>query len=126
MTTSPKRRLGTTLFSSVAGPFAQPWIIGPLLFICILSGYLLSFNVDKPTHNADWYVRYQVTCGIVERNDFTIHPYQNDGRTGLGADGRLYSQYTLGQSVAMIPFIFSDVRSPVSPTPIVPLLFRLQ
>jgi hypothetical protein len=74
-----------------------------LLFLCIFSGYLLSYNVDKPTHNADWYIRYQVTCSIVERNDFYIHPYQNDGRTGPGVNGLKYAQYTLGQSVALIP-----------------------
>lgn len=79
------------------------WLIGPLLFICILSGYLLSYNVDKPTHNADWYVRYQVTCSIVERNGFNIRPYDNSDRTGPGVGGLKYSQYTLGQTTALIP-----------------------
>ena len=62
--------------------FMRPWLMGPFLLLCILSGYLLSFNVDKPTHNADWYIRYQVACSIVERNAFSIRPYRADGRTG--------------------------------------------
>lgn len=82
---------------------ARPWVVGSLLFICVLSGYLLTFNVDKPTHNADWYIRYQVTCSIVERNQFYIHPYRQDGRDGPGVNGHTYSQYTLGQTTAMIP-----------------------
>src|ERR687883_966478 len=81
----------------------RPWLIGPLLFLCILSGYLLSFNVDKPTHNADWFIRYQVACSIAERNAFYIRPYRDDGRTGPGVGGRKYTQYTLGQTTALIP-----------------------
>jgi hypothetical protein len=81
----------------------RPWLIGPLLFLCILSGYLLSFNVDKPTHNADWFIRYQVACSIVERNAFSIRPYRDDGRTGPGVGGHKYAQYTLGQTTALIP-----------------------
>ncbi len=95
----------------------RPWLIGILLFLCIFSGYLLSYNVDKPTHNADWYIRYQVTCSIVERNDFYIHPYQNDGRTGPGVNGLKYAQYTLGQSVALIPlYLLGRVFAGVSHT----------
>jgi len=86
-----------------AARITRPWLVGPLLFLCVLSGYLLSYNVDKPTHNADWYLRYTVTCAIVEQNTFAIHPYREDGRTGLGMGGRMYAQYTLGQSTAMIP-----------------------
>ena len=87
----------------LAARLARPWLVGPLLFICILAGYLLSYNVDKPTHNADWYIRYQVACSIVERNAFYIRPYHNDQRTGPGLNGDKYSQYTLGQTTAMIP-----------------------
>jgi hypothetical protein len=83
--------------------YLRPWLIGPLLFLCILSGYLLSFNVDKPTHNADWFIRYQVACSIVERNAFSIRPYRDDGRTGPGVSGHKYAQYTLGQTTALIP-----------------------
>lgn len=79
------------------------WLTGSLLFICVLAGYLLSFNVDQPTHNGDWYIRYQVTCSIVERNAFYVHRYSPDARVGPGVDGRIYSQYTLGQSTALIP-----------------------
>jgi len=86
-----------------AARLTRPWLVGPLLFFCILSGYLLSYNVDKPTHNADWYLRYTVTCTIVEQNTFAIHPYREDGRTGLGVGGKMYAQYTLGQTTAMIP-----------------------
>jgi hypothetical protein len=64
---------------------------------------LLSFNVDKPTHNADWFIRYQVACSIVERNAFYIGPYRDDGRTGPGVGGHKYAQYTLGQTTALIP-----------------------
>ena len=74
---------------------AHLWVVGPALFTFILAGYLLSFNVDKPTHNADWYIRYQVACSIVERNAFFIHPYREDGRTGPGVGGHKYAQYTL-------------------------------
>ena len=81
----------------------RPWLLAPLLFLCILSGYLLSFNVDKPTHNADWFIRYQVACSIVERNAFYIRPYRDDGRTGPGMGGHKYAQYTLGQTTALIP-----------------------
>lgn len=90
------RPLGTRL--------SHPWLVGLLLFLCILSGYLLAYNVDKPTHNADWYIRYQVACSIVERNAFNIRPYDHSDRTGPGADGLQYSQYTLGQTTALIPF----------------------
>ena len=61
MTERPATR---TLYSRTVR-FMRPWLMGPFLFLCILSGYLLSFNVDKPTHNADWYIRYQVACSIV-------------------------------------------------------------
>jgi len=81
----------------------RPWLVGSLLFLCVLSGYLLSYNVDKPTHNADWYLRYTVTCAIVESNTFAIHPYREDGRSGVGVGGKMYTQYTLGQSAAMVP-----------------------
>ncbi len=81
----------------------RPWLVGLLLFVCVLSGYLFSFNVDQPSHNGDWYIRYQVTCAIVEHNNFAITPYQVDNRTGPGLHGRTYAQYTLGQTTAMIP-----------------------
>src|SRR5437764_15249830 len=84
------------------GP-AHLWVVGPALFTFILAGYLLSFNVDKPTHNADWFIRYQVACSIVERNAFDIRPYRDDGRTGPGVGGHKYAQYTLGQTTALIP-----------------------
>lgn len=95
---------GPRLLTRIFSPFATSWVIGPLLFASVLSVYLLSFNVDKPTHNADWFVRYQVTCNLVEHNQFSVVPYQNDGRTGIGQNGLIYSQYTLGQSAALIPF----------------------
>src|ERR671933_1534664 len=104
----------------------RPWLIGPLLFLCILSGYLLSFNVDKPTHNADWYIRYQAACSIVERNAFYFRPYRDDGRTGPGVNGHKYAQYTLGQSTALIPLYLlgrqlaglahTDCDSTIAPT----------
>lgn len=87
----------------VVARLARPWLVGPLLFVVILSGYLLSYNVDKPTHNADWYIRYQVACNIVERNSFSIRPYRHDGRTGPGVHGQYFSQYTLGQTTALVP-----------------------
>ncbi len=80
-----------------------PWLVGLLLFVCVLAGYLFSFNVDQPSHNGDWYIRYQVTCSIVEHDSFAITPYQVDNRSGLGLHGRTYAQYTLGQTTAMIP-----------------------
>ncbi|HKC75623.1 MAG TPA: hypothetical protein VKF37_15690, partial [Chloroflexota bacterium] len=83
---------------------AHLWVVGPALFTFILAGYLLSFNVDKPTHNADWFIRYQVACFIVERNAFDIRPYRDDGRTGPGVGGHKYAQYTLGETMALIPF----------------------
>jgi len=117
-----------------AARLTRPWLVGPLLFICILSGYLLSYNVDKPTHNADWYIRYTVTCTIVEQNTFAIHPYREDGRTGLGVGGKMYAQYTLGQTTAMIPLYLlgrrlaglahTDCAAPVAP-PIVLLTCKL-
>jgi len=82
---------------------AHPVAVGALLFLTILAGYLLSYNVDKPTHNADWYIRYQVTCSIVERNEFFFNPYDASQRSGPGAGGHVYAQYTLGQTTAMIP-----------------------
>jgi len=87
----------------VARRLAHPVVVGPLIFLTILAGYLLSFNVDKPTHNADWFIRYQVTCSIAEHNQFYFDPYRSDGRTGVAPDGHTYSQYTLGQTTAMIP-----------------------
>ncbi len=89
----------------------QPWriatmrerLMGLLLFVCVLAGYLFSFTVDQPAHNGDWYIRYQVTCSIVEHNSFAITPYQVDNRSGPGLHGRTYAQYTLGQTTAMIP-----------------------
>jgi hypothetical protein len=75
-----------------------------LLLLVVLSGYLLSYNVDRPTHNGDWYIRYQVTCSIVERNAFSLTPYDASKRTGAGVDGHTYAQYTLGQTTALIPF----------------------
>jgi len=117
-----------------AARLTRPWLVGPLLFLCILSGYLLSYNVDKPTHNADWYIRYTVTCTIVEQNTFAIHPYREDGRTGLGVGGKMYAQYTLGQTTAMIPLYLlgrrlaglahTDCAAPVAP-PIVLLTCKL-
>ena len=86
-----------------ARPLRRPLLVGIVLFVCVLSGYLFSFNVDQPAHNGDWYLRYQVTCSIVEHNRFWFHPYQSDARTGRGVDGHTYAQYTLGQSTAMIP-----------------------
>ncbi len=83
---------------------APPWIIGTLLFVCVLSGYLLSFTVDQPAHNGDWFLRYQVACRIVEHNRFTLAPYQADARSGPGLGGGVYTQYTLGQTTALIPF----------------------
>ncbi|MCA1598074.1 MAG: hypothetical protein LC769_03470, partial [Chloroflexi bacterium] len=82
---------------------AHPAVVGTLIFLTVLAGYLLSFNVDKPTHNADWYIRYQVTCSIVERNAFFINPYDTSERSGPGVGGHVYAQYTLGQTTAMIP-----------------------
>ncbi len=79
------------------------WLMGLLLFVCVLAGYLFSFNVDQPSHNGDWYIRYQVTCAIVEHNSFAITPYQVDNRSGPGLHGRTHAQYTLGQTTAMIP-----------------------
>jgi len=87
----------------LAARAAHPAIVGTLLFLTVLAGYLLSYNVDKPTHNADWYIRYQVACSIVERNAFFINPYDASERSGPGADGHAYAQYTLGQTSAMIP-----------------------
>jgi len=81
----------------------HPAVVGTLIFLTVLAGYLLSFNVDKPTHNADWYIRYQVTCSIVERNAFFINPYDTSERSGPGVGGHVYAQYTLGQTTAMIP-----------------------
>ena len=81
----------------------HPAATGVVVFGVVLLGFLLSYNVDKPTHNADWYIRYQVTCSIVEHNAFNINPYDGSRRTGPGIDGRNYAQYTLGQSVAMVP-----------------------
>jgi len=89
----------------------QPWriatmrerLMGLLLFVCVLAGYLFSFTVDQPAHNGDWYIRYQVTCSIVEHNSFAITPYQVDNRSGPGLHSRTYAQYTLGQTTAMIP-----------------------
>ena len=110
------------------------WLTGPLLFVCVLSGYLFSFTVDQPAHNGDWYIRYQVTCAIVEHNSFAITPYQVDNRTGLGLRGRTYAQYTLGQTTAMIPLYLlgrrlaglahTDCAAPVAP-PIVLLTCKL-
>jgi len=74
-----------------------------LLFVLILCGYLLSFTVDQPAHNGDWFLRYQVACRIVEHNRFTIVPYQTDARSGPGLGGATYTQYTLGQTTALIP-----------------------
>jgi len=88
------------------GAIARAWrpaVVGTLIFLAVLAGYLLSFNVDKPTHNADWYIRYQVTCSIVERNAFFINPYDTSERSGPGVGGHVYAQYTLGQTTAMIP-----------------------
>jgi Ca2+/Na+ antiporter len=80
-----------------------PWLVGLLLFVCVLAGYLFSFTVDQPAHNGDWYIRYQVTCSIVEHNSVAITPYQIDNRSGPGLHGRTYAQYTLGQTTAMFP-----------------------
>jgi len=82
---------------------ARSWLVGVLLFVCVLAGYLFSFTVDQPAHNGDWYIRYQVTCAIVEHNSVAITPYQVDNRSGPGLHGRIYAQYTLGQTTAMIP-----------------------
>jgi len=112
----------------------RSWLVGLLLFVCVLSGYLFSFNVDQPSHNGDWYIRYQVTCSIVEHNSFAITPYQVDNRTGPGLHGRTYAQYTLGQSTAMIPLYLlgrrlaglahTDCAAPITP-PIVLLTCKL-
>jgi len=82
---------------------ARAWSVGALLFVCILCGYLLSVNVDQPAHNGDWFLRYQVACRIVEHNRFTIVPYQADARSGPGLGGATHTQYTLGQTTALIP-----------------------
>ena len=110
------------------------WLTGPLLFVCVLSGYLFSFTVDQPAHNGDWYIRYQVTCAIVEHNSFAITPYQVDNRSGPALYGRTYAQYTLGQTTAMIPLYLlgrrlaglahTDCAAPVAP-PIVLLTCKL-
>jgi len=111
-----------------------PWLVGLLLCACVLSGYALSFNVDQPAHNGDWYLRYQVTCSIVEHNSFAITPYANDARTGPGLRHKIYAQYTLGQSVAMVPLYLlgrrlaglahTDCAYPIAP-PIVLLTCKL-
>jgi len=133
-----KNRIGSAAVNAMtrraAARLTRPWLVGPLLFLCILSGYLLSYNVDKPTHNADWYIRYTVTCTIVEQNTFAIHPYREDGRTGPGVGGKMYAQYTLGQTTAMIPLYLlgrrlaglahTDCAAPVAP-PIVLLTCKL-
>ncbi len=36
-----------------AAPGAHAWVVGLLLFVWVLSGYLLSYNVDQPAHNGD-------------------------------------------------------------------------
>ena len=100
-------------------------LTGPLLFVCVLAGYLFSFTVDQPAHNGDWYIRFQVTCAIVEHNSFAITPYQVDNRSGPGLHGRTYAQYTLGQTTAMIPLYLlgrrlaglthTDCAAPVAP-----------
>ena len=110
----------------LAARAAHPAIVGTLLFLTVLAGYLLSYNVDKPTHNADWYIRYQVACSIVERNAFFINPYDASERSGPGADGHAYAQYTLGQTSAMIPLYLlgrrlaglahTDCAAPVAPS----------
>jgi len=120
----------------------QPWriatmrerLMGLLLFVCVLAGYLFSFTVDQPAHNGDWYIRYQVTCSIVEHNSFAITPYQVDNRSGPGLHGRTYAQYTLGQTTAMIPLYLlgrrlaglphTDCTAPIAP-PIVLLTCKL-
>ncbi len=84
-------------------PLPHPIRVGALLFVCLLAGYLFSFNVDQPAYNGDWYIRYQVTCAIVEHNSFAIQPYRADARSGLGVGYLRYAQYTLGQTTAMIP-----------------------
>ena len=109
-------------------------LTGPLLFVCVLAGYLFSFTVDQPAHNGDWYIRFQVTCAIVEHNSFAITPYQVDNRSGPGLHGRTYAQYTLGQTTAMIPLYLlgrrlaglahTDCAAPVAP-PIVLLTCKL-
>jgi len=78
-------------------------LVGALLFCCVLSGYLLLFNVDQPYHNGDWSTRYEVTCAIVEHNSFAVRPRLSDARVGPGVGGHSYAQYTLGQTTAMIP-----------------------
>ena len=117
-----------------AAPGAHAWVVGLLLFVWVLSGYLLSYNVDQPAHNGDWYIRYQVTCSIVEHNSVAITPYQRDNRTGPGLHGQTYAQYTLGQTTAMIPFYLlgrrlaglahTNCASPIAP-PIVLLTCKL-
>src|SRR5581483_9617558 len=86
-----------------ARPRRRPLLVGIVLFVCVLSGYLLSFNVDQAAHNGDWFLRYQVACSIVERDSFAIRPYQQDARSGPGQDHQIYTEYTLGQSVALVP-----------------------
>jgi len=113
---------------------ARSWLVGVLLFVCVLAGYLFSFTVDQPAHNGDWYIRYQVTCAIVEHNSVAITPYQVDNRSGPGLHGRIYAQYTLGQTTAMIPLYLlgrrlaglahTDCAAPVAP-PIVLLTCKL-
>ncbi len=109
-------------------------LTGPLLFVCVLSGYLFSFTVDQPAHNGDWYIRYQVTCTIVEHNSVAITPYQVDNRSGPGPHDRTYAQYTLGQTTAMIPLYVlgrrlaglahTDCAAPIAP-PIILLTCKL-
>ncbi len=94
----------STLRHAFARTVAHPVVVGLLIFVTVLSGYLLSYNIDKPTHNADGYLRYQAACHIVEDSGFSLKPYRPDGRTGRGVGGLSYTQYTLGQSTAIIPF----------------------
>ncbi len=95
--------MGQVVRQRVDGCSRRGPLVGALLFVCVLSGYLLSFNVDQPAHNGDWFLRYQVACSIVERDSFAIRPYQQDARSGPGQDHQLYTEYTLGQSVALVP-----------------------
>jgi len=60
--------------------------VGALLFVCVLAGYLFSFTVDQPSHNGDWYIRYQVTCAIVEHN--TYRSRKSRASSAAGADNR--------------------------------------
>lgn len=93
-----------------------------LVFLFFLSIY--SFTMAGSIQYGDEVEKYRVAQSLVERHDFSFRPTAM--RNEIGAGGRTYSIYELGQTLLEVPFyILGKILSPFSSVPDVDWITQL-